>query len=105
MRARPLRALLVIAFVGACSGPAATGTGGPGATSFTTGLDAQHNMGRALRSWVEQDRAPERVIAVKFRAKTPDSGIAMSRPLCVWPKLPAYKGSGDTNDAASFICR
>jgi feruloyl esterase len=79
--------------------------GGPGATSFTAGPDAQHDMGLALRRWVEQDRAPERVIAVKFRAKTPGSGISLSRPLCVWPKLPAYRGSGNTNDAANFTCR
>lgn len=79
--------------------------GGPGATSFNSGDDADHNIGLALRRWVEAGKAPDRIVAVKYRARTPDSGIAMSRPLCAWPKLPAYKGNGDTNDAANFICR
>jgi len=78
--------------------------GGPGATSFNSGDDADHNIGLALRRWVEDGQAPNRIIAVKYRARTPDSGIAMSRPLCAWPKLPAYKGKGNTNDAASFTC-
>lgn len=79
--------------------------GGPGATSFNSGADSDHNISLALRSWVEGDKAPERIIAVKYKGRTPDSGIAMSRPLCAWPKLPAYKGNGDTNDATNFICR
>jgi hypothetical protein len=29
----------------------------------------------------------------------------MSRPLCPYPELPRYVGSGDSNDAASFECR
>lgn len=72
--------------------------GGPGATSFMSGSDANHNARLALRRWVEEHHAPEQVIAVK-------SGAQMSRPLCAWPKLPAYKGDGDSNDAASFTCR
>lgn len=79
--------------------------GGPGATSFSSGSDPDHNIGFALRHWVEDGKAPDRIIAVKYKTRQPDSGILMSRPLCVWPKLPAYNGSGDTNDAASFVCR
>jgi feruloyl esterase len=79
--------------------------GGPGATSFNFGVDADHNAGLALRRWVENGKAPDRLVAVKYKARTPDSGIVLSRPLCAWPKLPAYRGSGDTNDAASFVCR
>jgi feruloyl esterase len=72
--------------------------GGPGATSFMSGSDADHNARLALRRWVEQRKAPEQLIATK-------PGTAMSRPLCAWPKLPAYKGSGDSNDASNFMCR
>ena len=79
--------------------------GGPGATSFNSGTDPDHNISLALRNWVEGGKAPDRIVAVKYKAKTADSGIAMSRPLCAWPRLPAYKGSGDTNDAANFVCR
>jgi feruloyl esterase len=79
--------------------------GGPGASNFNSGADAGNNVELALQSWVEQARAPEKIVAVKFKGRTPDSGIQMSRPICAWPKLPAYKGSGDTNDATNFICR
>jgi feruloyl esterase len=27
-----------------------------------------------------------------------------TRPLCVYPKIAAYKGSGMTNDAGNFAC-
>lgn len=79
--------------------------GGPGATSFNSGTDPDHSATLALRRWVESGKAPDRIVAVRYKAGTPDSGIAMSRPLCVWPKLPVYRGNGDTNDAANFVCR
>jgi hypothetical protein len=28
----------------------------------------------------------------------------MTRPLCAYPQVAKYKGSGDTNDAANFAC-
>jgi hypothetical protein len=28
----------------------------------------------------------------------------MTRPLCPYPQTAKYKGSGDTNDAANFVC-
>jgi feruloyl esterase len=28
----------------------------------------------------------------------------MTRPLCVFPKVAKYNGSGSTNDAANFTC-
>ena len=28
----------------------------------------------------------------------------MTRPLCPYPEEAKYKGSGNTNDAASFVC-
>ena len=78
---------------------------GPGPGSF--GLDGngpndpQHNMFVALEGWVEKDAAPSTIIAAKY---TPDHKVTMTRPLCVYPQVAKYKGSGDTNDAASFTC-
>lgn len=89
--ARAFARLFMVPGMGHC-------TGGPGATNFTSGADAGHSARLALRRWVEEHQAPEQIIAVK-------PGAAMSRPLCAWPKLPAYKGSGDSNDAANFMCR
>jgi feruloyl esterase len=51
----------------------------------------------ALERWVEQGAAPARLIATK--ANSP-----LTRPLCAYPELARYKGSGDTNDPASFDC-
>jgi feruloyl esterase len=28
----------------------------------------------------------------------------MTRPMCAYPEIPKYKGSGDTNEAANFTC-
>jgi feruloyl esterase len=57
-----------------------------------------------LVTWVEQGVAPETITATKFVNDTPSSGVQMTRPLCVFPKVAKYKGSGSTNVAASFAC-
>jgi feruloyl esterase len=51
----------------------------------------------ALENWVERGIAPASMLATK-------QGSSLSRPLCPYPELPRYKGSGDANDAASFEC-
>jgi feruloyl esterase len=67
--------------------------GGPGPNSF--------DMQGALERWVEQGTAPDRVIAVH----SINGVIDRSRPLCPYPQVAAYRGSGDSNDAANFECR
>jgi feruloyl esterase len=63
--------------------------GGPGPDKF----DA---LG-ALDDWMEKGTAPTRIVATKADTK-------LSRPLCPYPQLARYSGSGDTNDAANFTC-
>ena len=70
-------------------------SGGPGPNVF----DAL----TPLVQWVEQGVAPETIVATKFVADTPPA-VQMTRPLCVYPKVAKYKGSGDTNVAANFVC-
>ncbi|MDT8399624.1 MAG: tannase/feruloyl esterase family alpha/beta hydrolase [Pseudomonadales bacterium] len=53
----------------------------------------------AIVAWVEDGRAPDRIIA------TGNSLPDVSRPLCPYPQHPHYRGSGDSKDAASFECR
>jgi feruloyl esterase len=55
----------------------------------------------ALERWVEQKEAPESVVATRSTNRVVDR----SRPLCPYPQTAVYKGSGDTNDAASFACQ
>jgi len=51
----------------------------------------------AMERWVEQGVPPASMIATK--ANSP-----LSRPLCPYPQIAKYKGTGDTNDAANFAC-
>jgi hypothetical protein len=49
---------------------------------------------------VEDGVAPERVIATKRQGEN----AARTRPLCPYPQVARYKGSGNTDDAANFDC-
>ena len=84
--------------------------GGPGPNVFGGAdnpggpPDAAHNVLLALQQWVERGLAPDRIIATKYPADDQTKPPAMTRPLCVFPKVPIYSGTGDTNAAASFVC-
>jgi feruloyl esterase len=67
--------------------------GGDGTDSF--------NMVKALEAWVEQGKAPERIEASRMR----DGKADRTRPLCAYPQVAVYKGSGSTDDAANFACQ
>ena len=54
-----------------------------------------------LEAWVEQGVAPTRVIASQVGK---DHKIVRTRPLCVYPEVPKYKGTGSQHDAANFAC-
>jgi len=57
-----------------------------------------------LEQWVEKGTVPSTVIASKFDGQD-RTHAQMTRPLCPYPQAAKYKGSGDTNDAASFACQ
>jgi feruloyl esterase len=82
--------------------------GGSGPNSFVASAaegDAQHDMGRALEHWVEDGVAPEQIIATGYKSRSdPASGVARTRPLCPYPQIARWKGSGSTDDAANFVC-
>jgi feruloyl esterase len=84
--------------------------GGPGPNAFgNTGAaipaDPEHNIFMALERWVEKGVAPAQIIGTKFVSdNNPTQGIKLTRPLCAYPKVAQYKGSGDPNDAANFVC-
>lgn len=64
--------------------------------------DAEDDTLTALEVWVEKGRAPEQFIGSHVDAKT--GSVDMTRPICAYPKIPTYTGSGSTNDAANFVC-
>jgi hypothetical protein len=69
-------------------------SGGPATDSF----DAL----TAIQNWVEKDTAPDTITA-KAGAMTPWPN--RTRPLCVYPKVAVYKGTGSIEDAGSFTCQ
>ena len=66
--------------------------------------DADHDIFRSLQRWVEQGVAPQRVTAVKYISDQASNGVQMTRPICVYPNVARYAGSGDPNVASSFVC-
>ncbi len=78
-------------------------SGGEGPSDFDT-------LG-VLEEWTTHNRAPERIVATRpvQAPAMPGAPAApdrepLSRPLCPYPLVAQYNGSGDRNDAASFRC-
>ena len=55
---------------------------------------------KVVVEWVEAGKAPDRIIASRSAR---EGQAAMTRPLFPYPDRAQYSGSGDVNDAASFI--
>ena len=57
----------------------------------------------AMERWREQGVAPTQITATRNGGGR--SGLTpMTRPLCPFPQIAKYKGSGSTDDAANFSC-
>jgi len=67
--------------------------GGPGPNDF----DAL----TALERWVEHGQAPENIIA----SHSTNGVVDRTRPLCPYPQVAQYKGTGSTDDAKNFSCK
>lgn len=63
---------------------------------------SQFDAFAALVNWVENDQAPDSIVAT---APTGTPWPGRTRPLCPYPEIARYKGTGDINAAASFECR
>ena len=66
--------------------------GGPGPDTF--------DKMAAIEQWVEHGKKPARLVASHLT----DGKVDRTRPLCPYPQVARYNGTGDTNDAASFTC-
>lgn len=65
-------------------------------------FDADHDILAALDSWVETGDAPNRLIASHVTA----AGVAdKTRPICAYPRIARYRGTGDPNVPESWVCR
>ena len=54
-----------------------------------------------LDRWVEQKQTPAQIPASHLT----DGKVDRTRPLCAYPQVARYNGSGSIDDAASFTCR
>jgi len=54
-----------------------------------------------IQGWVEYGEAPDQVTATKTDA---DGNIEMRRPVCAYPAVAEYDGSGDPTREESFAC-
>lgn len=52
---------------------------------------------KALRNWVENGVAPERI-----EVTSPNANVSL--PLCVYPRKATYRGSGAVTAASSYVC-
>jgi len=91
--------LFMLPGIGHCSGgPGVANIGG--STGAAAAPDASHDVVRALDQWVTQNVAPTVLIGTRIT-----DGVAdRTRPLCAYPQVAKYKGSGSIDDAANFVC-
>ncbi len=87
--------------------------GGPGPSAFNSANggfprppseSADDDLFVALSRWVEAGVAPSQVVATRYADGSAAKVVGMRRPLCAWPEKAWYRGKGDLNDAASFVC-
>jgi Tannase and feruloyl esterase len=65
---------------------------GPGPNQFDTTAP--------LSDWVEHGAAPQTIRASKITG----GNVARTRPLCVYPQVARYSGTGSIDDSANFTC-
>jgi feruloyl esterase len=59
------------------------------------------DMLTALEQWVEKGQAPEQIIA----SRVSDGKVERTRPLCPYPQVAQYRGTGSTDEAVNFVCK
>ena len=55
----------------------------------------------ALDRWVEKGQAPTQIIA----SHSTNGVVDRTRPLCPYPQVAKYKGSGSIDEASNFACK
>ena len=67
--------------------------------------DAAHDLQTAMENWVERGTPPAQFIGTKFTDNQATTRtVEYTRPVCLYPAVPRYRGTGDPSDAASFAC-
>ena len=55
----------------------------------------------SLEQWVEQGQAPARILA----SHSTNDVVDRTRPLCPYPQLAQFNGTGSIDDARNFVCK
>jgi feruloyl esterase len=63
------------------------------------GCDTFNRLG-TIDQWVTKAKVPKRILA----DKVVDGTIIRSRPICAYPAVLRYLGTGDIDDATNFAC-
>jgi feruloyl esterase len=72
---------------------------GQGHCGGGAGCDTYDKVG-TIDQWVESGKAPDQILS----SKVTGGKTIRTRPLCAYPTVARYKGTGDEDDAASFVC-
>ncbi|MEO8026867.1 MAG: tannase/feruloyl esterase family alpha/beta hydrolase [Bryobacteraceae bacterium] len=76
-----------------------------GAVPGSPQANPENDMSAALERWVESGTPPGSIVAAKLASDfDPLSKVLRTRPLCVYPQVARYVGSGSTDDAENFRC-
>jgi feruloyl esterase len=81
-----------------CGGGSGPNVFGQGATGNG---DPRRDVGAAMEAWVEKGIAPREIVAEKRGA---GNKVERTRPLCPYPQVARWKGTGSTDAAANFVC-
>ena len=92
--------LFMVPGMGHCGGGIGPNSFGNGGNRFKG--DPERDLISALERWVEQGTAPEQLIGTG--AVADDRSKSLTRPLCPYPQVARYDGTGDPTQAASFHC-
>ena len=64
------------------------------------GSHGEFDVGAELKRWVDTGTPPERIVI----SGTAEDGSVRTRPLCPYPQVATYTGTGSTDDAQNFVC-
>lgn len=70
--------------------------GGPGPNHF----DA---VG-VIDKWVVGKQPPQKFVATKYQDDDPQKTVPRTRPICLYPKVARWNGTGSIDNAANFDC-
>ena len=55
----------------------------------------------AMEQWREHGVAPKQIVASQMT----NGSVSRTRPLCPYPQVAKYNGTGSTDRAENFVCR